>query len=157
MNETDYIKLRNLTEQFYTDNNDLEEALDGSENGKVRGYGIIVIDINELKFGIPLRSNMNHRFGFIFERSAKGNKGLDYTKALLIKKDEYISRSYKIPSHNFVLLNDNKEKIQSDFSKFVERYVLACNKQDSNILNNYRYSTLKNYHEELGIQPLKTN
>ncbi len=53
MSKQDYIQLRTLTDQFYADNKGLQEALDGSNDGKVRGYGIVVIDLNGLVFGIP--------------------------------------------------------------------------------------------------------
>ncbi len=62
MSKQDYIQLRTLTDQFYADNKGLQEALDGSNDGKVRGYGIVVIDLNGLVFGIPLRSHLNHKF-----------------------------------------------------------------------------------------------
>ncbi len=153
MSKQDYIQLRTLTDQFYADNKGLQEALDGSNDGKVRGYGIVVIDLNGLVFGIPLRSHLNHKFGFVSERSEGVKKGLDYTKALLIKKEEYVSRAYKIPTPEFTPhINDNKEKIQEDFNKFVNRYIEANVKKDENILRNYRYSTLKNYHKELGLE-----
>ncbi|MGR2384760.1 hypothetical protein ACUX12_25465, partial [Salmonella enterica] len=45
MSKQDYIQLRTLTDQFYADNKGLQEALDGSNDGKVRGYGIVVIDL----------------------------------------------------------------------------------------------------------------
>lgn len=152
MSKQDYIQLRTLTDQFYADNKGLQEALDGSNDGKVRGYGIVVIDLNGLMFGIPLRSHLNHKFGFVSERSEGVKKGLDYTKALLIQKEEYVSRAYKIPAPEFIHINDNKEKIQEDFNKFVNRYIEAHVKNDENILRNYRYSTLKNYHKELGLE-----
>lgn len=152
MSKQDYIQLRTLTDQFYADNKGLQEALDGSNDGKVRGYGIVVIDLNGLVFGIPLRSHLNHKFGFVSERSEGVKKGLDYTKALLIKKEEYVSRAYKIPTPEFTHINDKKEKIQEDFNKFVNRYIEANVKKDENILRNYRYSTLKNYHKELGLE-----
>ena len=152
MSKQDYIQLRTLTDQFYVDNTGLKEALDGSNDGKVRGYGIVVIDLDGLVFGIPLRSHLNHKFGFVSERSEGIKKGLDYTKALLIQKDEYVSRAYKIPASEFIHINDNKDKIQEDFNKFVSRYIEAHNKNDANILRNYRYSTLKNYHKELGLE-----
>lgn len=152
MSKQDYIQLRTLTDQFYADNKGLKEALDGSNDGKVRGYGIVVIDLKGLMFGIPLRSHLNHKFGFVSERSEGVTKGLDYTKALLIQKEEYVSRAYKIPAAEFIHINDNKEKIQEDFNKFVNRYIDAHFKKDENILRNYRYSTLKNYHKELGLE-----
>jgi len=152
MSKQDYIKLRTLTDQFYADNKGLQEALDSSNDGKVRGYGIVVIDLKGLMFGIPLRSHLNHKFGFVSQRSEGTTKGLDYTKALLIQKEEYVSRSYKIPVDEFTYINDKKEKIQEEFKKFVTRYTEAHFKKDENILRNYRYSTLKNYHKELGLE-----
>lgn len=152
MSKQDYIQLRSLTDQFYADNKGLEEALDESNDGKVRGYGIVIIDIKGLTFGIPLRSHLNHKFGFVSDRSATGTKGLDYTKALLIQNEAYVSRAYKIPTAEFTRINDNKEKIQEDFNKFVNRYIEAHIKKDENILRNYRYSTLQNYHKELELE-----
>ena len=37
-----------------------------------RGYGIITIEIKDLKFAIPLRSNLNHKNGFKTVRNKKG-------------------------------------------------------------------------------------
>ena len=86
MSKQDYIQLRTLTDQFYADNKGLQEALEGSNDGKVRGYGIVVIDLNGLVFGIPLRSHLNHKFGFVSERSEGVKKGLDYTKASMYRE-----------------------------------------------------------------------
>ncbi|ENW1028781.1 hypothetical protein ACFLBS_004763, partial [Enterobacter hormaechei] len=82
--------------------------------------------------------------------------GLDYSKALLIRKTEHISNNI------FVLrtkeagrkLQGKEQHIQKQFNKYVMRYVKAVEKNDRRILNDeeYRFSTLVNYHVELGIK-----
>lgn len=148
------MELRKLSESFYAQNTHLVEVLDKTNNswtgGKTRGYGIVVVEVAGLKFGIPLRSNMNHRFGFITVSSEK--KGLDYTKAVLLSKDEYISDAeFAIPTAEYIAIKDNTDDIAKEFNKFVNKYVRAAKNNDANVLNYYRYSTLKNYHVELGI------
>ena len=83
---------------------------------KERGYGILVISINNLRFGIPLRSYMKHRFGFHTVES----KGLDYSKAVLLSKDEYICN---LP-FMILMMNSCALKIKSRFieKKFTDLF-----------------------------------
>lgn len=115
---------------------------------KTRGYGIVVCEYNSLKFGIPLRSKITHKFRFI----TVDNKGLDFTKAVLLTKDEYISSTpFIIPNEEHTKIIDSSHHIKNKFSKYVENYIKGVSKSDNNILRSYRYSTLQNYHEQLGI------
>jgi len=60
---------------------------------KTRGFGLFIININELTFAIPLRSNIKHKASFATKKSYVGNslgKGFDYSKALLITKSSYV-------------------------------------------------------------------
>lgn len=155
------VQLKKLDNSFYTDHCHLVEALDnhnGSwEQGKVRGYGIVVIEINDLRFAIPLRTNIRHSACYITVTSSnpgvKG-KGLDFSKALLITDDKYISNQvFKIDSSEHKRLLDKEHFIRQKFSKYVSKYVDAYKKADNNILSSfeYRFTTLCNYHAELGI------
>lgn len=90
------MRLKKLTESFYRDNTHLIEALDLKDGhwvrGKTRGYGIAIITIKGLTFGIPLRSNIKHSGAYITKRAKREfetNKGLDFSKALLLKQDSY--------------------------------------------------------------------
>jgi len=144
--------IHKLSPLFYTENEHLVEVLDRRDGKwigeKERGYGILLIPHNALRFGIPLRSNAHPKFGFI----TKANKGLDYRKAVLLMKDEHISDStFRIPDDEYLKIKDNAHRINIQFSKFVDRYVAGVRRDDRNILRQYGFSTLQNYHPELGL------
>ncbi|MDV7431417.1 type III toxin-antitoxin system TenpIN family toxin [Acinetobacter baumannii] len=158
MKSSNKLPLKKLTEEFYNNNPNLVEALDGgwSAAAKVRGYGIVVISINSLTFGIPLRSHVRHKQAFFTDitQDPKGatRKGLDFSKAVLIQEDRYLdTASFKIPVNEFDRIQDNHQHIVDKFTKYVEKYMRAVSKSDENILRIYSYSTLKNYHKELGL------
>lgn len=110
------MNLKKLNKSFYDDNSHLQEALDNFNGswaqGKVRGYGVVVINFNGLTFAIPLRSNIRHSAAYITVRShstgVKG-KGLDFSKALLITQTSYISHlPFKISSDEHKKLQDKE-------------------------------------------------
>jgi len=153
------MQLRKLDQTFYADNAKLVEALDnvdGSwESGKVRGYGVVVIDLNGLTFAIPLRTNIKHHAAYITVKSSdhgvKG-KGLDFSKAVLISKASHVSSQlFKISPDEHKKLINKKVFITDKFEKYVEHYIKAVKTSDQNILNSdeYRYTTLQNYHSDL--------
>ncbi len=156
------MQLKKLDNAFYTEHSHLKEALDNRNGnwiqGKVRGYGIVIITINSLSFAIPLRSNIKHKSSYITVRSNQKNiegKGLDFTKALLITSLKYISNlPFKISSSEHRKLANKEHYITSKFEKYVSRYITAIQNSDENILKsiNYRFSTLCNYHKELGLE-----
>jgi len=155
------MQLKKLDRTFYNNNNHLKQALDNTngnwEAGKVRGYGVVVINFNGLTFAIPLRSNIKHKAAFItVKNQASGNngKGLDFTKALLITDSKYISASsFKISPDEYKKLLNKEVFITDRFERYVEKYVKARNNSDRYILNSteYRFTTLINYHSELGL------
>lgn len=155
--------LRKLDYSFYQENTHLQQTLDGDGRSKTRGYGILVIDIEgaegSTKWGIPLHSNLQNRACFqLGTKEFDGEifkTGLNYSKALLLKKDSYISNAiYQIPVEQKNVISKSEKTIVEDFKKYVEKYIKAAKKDDNWILNNreYRFSTLKNYNVELGIE-----
>jgi len=155
--------LRKLDPSFYLENSHLIEALDNYNGnwgkGKTRGYGIAVVTMANLKFAIPLRSHINHNAAYITVKSqphGHHGKGLDFTKALLLIDNKYVSSEvYKIPYDEKKKLASKSRYIIVKFEKYVEKYIYSVKTSDNNILtsNEYRYSTLVNYHKELKIQP----
>ncbi|HCE5184918.1 TPA: hypothetical protein NG323_004559 [Vibrio parahaemolyticus] len=160
------MELKKLATSFYTDNPVLTQALDFDMKAqtwftgdKIRGHGIIQIKISEeLTFAIPVRSNIQHKASFILEVSkVKGVKGmgLDYSKAMLIKDVQHVSDDV------FVLrskasgkkLVGKENHITSMYLAYVKKYIAAVKASDKNILNSaeYRFTTLVNYHTELGL------
>ena len=154
--------LRKLDPTFYAENAHLKVGLDNHngnwEAGKTRGYGIAVITLEKnLKFAIPLRSNIKHSGSYItVKHNSHGShgKGLDFSKALLIEQSNYVSSEiFKIPSKEFKILRSKSRFIIVTFEKYVDRYVEAVKSKDRNILSSdeYRFCTLINYHTQLGL------
>lgn len=145
--------LQKLENAFFDENEHLVEVLDKDKNGwnithKTRGYGILVVNINNLRFGIPLRSHIKHKACFI----TSDTKGLDYSKAVLLLKDDYISQqSFVIPQAEFLKIKEHTYFIEKQFTKYIARYLKGVEKNDLNILRGYQFSTLQNYHVELGL------
>ena len=142
-----------LEDQFFVANTHLIEVMDKRkglwDNAKKRGYGIVLLDLGDgLRFGIPLRSNFKGRHGY---RTVNG-KVLDFSKAVLITDDGYIGPSFMIPRDEFVKIKDREHFIRKQFGKYVKRYIELVNSGSGETLaRSYRYSTLQNYHAELGI------
>lgn len=159
------MELKKLDTSFYLDNARIEQALDfdmasGTWTAdKVRGHGVVQITINNLTFAIPVRSHIKHGASFILEvNRAKQNikgMGLDYSKALLITKPAHVSeQAFLLKSKAAGKKLAGKEAhVTTQFTKYVEKYVAAAKKPDRNILNSpeYRFTTLVNYHIELGV------
>jgi protein AbiQ len=151
------MKIVKLTDLFYQENRHLIEALDkkGSDwdrytgiATKERGYGMALLPISNLEFGIPLRKNISHKFCFI----TKECRGLDYSKAVLIQKPDYISPDpFIIPQDEFLTIEGREKHIIESFEKYVELYIEAVSKNDPNRLKKYNFSTLQNYRKELQI------
>jgi len=161
------MELKKLDNSFYTDNPVVLEALDFDTSNrvwmagdKVRGHGIVQIELNGLVFAIPVRSNIQHDASLILELNRGQNTrvkgmGLDYTKAVLIRKPDHVS------SEPFLLrskeagrkLQGKEDHVTKQFTRYVEKYIKAVKRQDKNILNSadYRFTTLINYYAELGL------
>ncbi|WP_273866253.1 type III toxin-antitoxin system TenpIN family toxin [Serratia ureilytica] len=159
------MELKKLDSSFYQQNPVVLEALDFDVRtnswlggDKIRGHGIIQIQLHDLTFAIPVRSHIRHDDCHIIERDTGRNDirgmGLDYSKAMLITDQSYVSDEV------FLLRNKKAAKdllskeahVTKQFSRYVDRYVEAVKKNDSNILRrDYRFTTLINYHVELGL------
>nr|WP_102277772.1 hypothetical protein [Vibrio cyclitrophicus]PMH47323.1 hypothetical protein BCU67_20980 [Vibrio cyclitrophicus] len=159
------MELKKLDGSFYQDNPAIIQALDFDAEtqtwaeGKTRGHGIVQISINDLTFAIPVRSNIRHDASLILQVDRRNHHvkgmGLDYSKAMLIRDGKHVTED------SFVLrskqagkkLVGKEEHITKQFQKYVDKYIAAVKSGDGNILKSweYIYTTLINYHEELGI------
>lgn len=158
------MNLHQLTPVFYKENGHLVEALDKMSNGqfkdKGRGYAVLMIKVNNIQFAIPLRSSMsiNHKYNFTTETSVnsdgrKVRHGLDYSKAVIITSREHVNEKifFLKKKEDYLKIKKQVDKIQMDFEKMINKYIQAVLKKDKNILREFKYSTLQNYHEELGL------
>lgn len=123
---------------------------------KNRGYGIVSITIDDLTYAIPLRSNLNHSYGFktipVKRRNSLSWNGLDYSKALVIDKSDIEPGVFKLKDQaEFNKIQLNEKKIKSEFENYVSDY-LDCAKNGTNTTDKrFKFSTLQYFHAELGI------
>ncbi len=145
------------------------------EKKYTRPYSLAIVEIEieddmgkkvELKFAIPLRSKISHKYFLSSLNSTnneiknnlngmKGNKGIDYSKAILIIDDKDLStkENIKISDEEYNNLKKKKHKIKEGMEKYIKAYKKAYKKKHikaNEIL--CKYSTLQNYHEYIGIK-----
>lgn len=151
------IEFHQLTSDFYIECENLIETID-KDGDKGRGYGVLLVLVQNYKFAIPLRSRMHigHKDGFTTKIHKPEGKdvrhGLDYSKAIIITDEKFISTSlfFLKEKSDYVKINKAENKIINDFEKYILKYIMAVKKNDKNVLRRYRFSTLQNYHKELG-------
>ena len=154
-----------LTEDYFNIYNSLDEF----QEDVSRGHGVMILGINDLLIAIPLRSgisenlkNARHIFPYtVYEKSdgRKCLKALDFSKLTIIKEEHIdYSRVYHfkdIEEKKFYLSNSNR--IFTRVKNYVQKYIDICNKIEQNklitkqTLQPYQYSTLRNFHSELGV------
>lgn len=114
------MELKKLDSSFYQNNPVVLEALDFDAKtnswiggDKVRGHGIVQIQLHDLTFAIPVRSHIRHNDCYIIERDKGRNDirgmGLDYSKAMLITDPTYVSAD--------IFLLRNKKQPKTFFQK----------------------------------------
>jgi protein AbiQ len=59
---------------------------------------------------------------------------------------------FMIPADEYKRLSNRENHIRGSFEKYVNKYISAVRNHDVNVLcsSDYRFSTLQNYHVELG-------
>ena len=154
-----------LTQEYF----ETYQELDEFQQDNARGHGVMILDINNKLIAIPLRSgisdnlkNSSHLFPYTTYRRHDGKiclKALDFSKLTIIKeKDIDNSKIYhfKNPNEkNFYLKNSNR--IFSRVKNYVNKYIKICSRIENRdtvtfrTLTPYRFSTLRHFHDELGI------
>lgn len=137
-----------LTPDFFTDHQNLQEI----EIKDTRPYILITITINNIKFALPLRSGISHNHQFPTDKA--NNCGVDYSKAVIIDDMKYIdTKTPYIRPNEYKTLIGKEYLLRKGMEKYINDYIKAKNK--SHIKANQdlcRYSTLQNYHIEIGLQ-----
>ena len=111
-------------------------------------YHLDITEVNGLKFAVPLRSDISHRTDVLWtDKQAK--HGLDFTKAVLILDDEYISdkRAYIRDKEHQHLLGKER-RVKEKMEKCISNYKKA--KENIEEEHNAKYcsfSTLQYFEE----------
>jgi hypothetical protein len=125
-----------------------------------RPYNCLLIDTHDDYFiCIPFRTSINHKNAYHFKnskRSRKSKSGLDYSKIVIIKESSYISSSKAIIDHDeYIETMQNINRITLEALNYVDKYILHIKGlsilHDKEFNRLYRFSTLKYFHKELGI------
>ena len=156
--ENDYQILR-LTDLFYNDYTDppYKEIL----KKKKRAYNCLLFQTHYNYFiCIPYRSEITHPFSYLFKKSSRSKthkSGLDYTKILIINKTKYIdNKDAIIDQDEYNETVKNLSEIKKKALEYVEDYVAHVNKtciiHPAEFKRKYGFSTLRYFHEELGLE-----
>lgn len=128
-----------------------------------RPYGCLLIKThNDYYICVPFRSHIHHKNAFLFkntERSKTDSSGLDYSKTVLIRSedyDKYLIENAVVDTDEYKAVRMNIYKIEKQISKYIEGYVKAVsdfeNADKKSFERKYKYSTLKYFHDILGIE-----
>ena len=111
---------------------------------------------------VPFRSHIHHKNAFLFkntERSKTDSSGLDYSKTVLIRPedyDKYLTENAVVDTDEYKAVRMSIYKIEKQISKYIEGYVKSVsdfeNADKKSFEQKYKYSTLKYFHDILGIE-----
>ena len=154
MNRNKEYQLNYLSPRFYEVYNSTEYP--EIEHKETRPYMVLLVRLEDNTFAIPFRTNISHSNCYKFKQSTRPTgsvTGLDYTKAVIVNDERYIGVPARINDKEYIELNDNYKFIVKQFSKFVADYITFANgKINYYNMKKYRFTTLKYFHRELGIE-----
>lgn len=149
-----------ISEQYFTDNPELIEVMDIEDGHKKRIYLGVIIEKDNNNFFIPFRTNTPsgkryHKSIYPIPSNTRQHAGLDMRKALLVNNKKYVmpEENPQIASTKMKILENNIKKIEKMFSVYVNGYKKDFSKFGQ-VTKRFTYSTLQNYHLELGLNKL---
>ena len=146
------IELRKLSAEFYKEFPKKEfPEIESKHN---RPYVVLLVKIRNLVFAIPLRTNIKHSYCYKFKKSDRqtnSSTGIDFSKAVVIKKEIYLGEKTDINDKEYLELKEKYFFIIGKFKKYVEGYVSFKKDSSNEFLNKkYKFCTLK-YFEDMFI------
>lgn len=144
-----------LTDRFYEEHKHLKEIM----IKKSCPYFMYTLIIDDVEFAIPLRSHIEHENYFFTGNTPEGDIcGIDYSKAVIITdKEIYLEKTKaKIRPQEYKMIVGKEHLIKKAFLKYVKKYkkaykIVSQNKGSQTEKDLCKYSTLQNYHNELGL------
>ncbi|TKI79823.1 type III toxin-antitoxin system ToxN/AbiQ family toxin [Bacillus mycoides] len=156
MKTGDYVQIK---DNYFKDYENLKEFLINKEERRL--YVGVIVKVDDMNACIPFRSKTPNngrvaaRGTFPIPSSTRPNACLDLTKTLIIKEESYLNildeKTIKIPETQKKKINENIGEIQQKLDKYLDGYKKA--EKSGRISRDalFKFSTLQNYHEELGI------
>ena len=117
------MKFTFLTPKFYSDYPQI--LYPQIERKDDRPYAHVTIEMYSQLFCLPLRSNIDHPHAFFTNRKEKC--GVDYSKAVVIDKEEYIDKRRKtfLRQDEYKKLQGKDHTIKRQFMEYIELYKKA--------------------------------
>lgn len=124
------MRLVYLTDEFFERYGNCKEILVKN----ARPYACLEVKIDGYIFAIPFRHHIKHKYAFF----TVGEAGLDYSKAVIIEREEYISPSgARIDTQELNALKGREQLISNGMRKYYRLYLkavsLPCNPRYDNI------------------------
>ena len=117
-----------------------------------RPYIQIYMEIDGIRYAIPLRSDIHHPHVLWTDKT--NHCGIDFSKAVVITKEEYIDTT-TIPhlrQNEFDALRGKDYKIKTKMQKYIADYKSAKKDLSKPINQNLvKYSTLQYFEKEIGL------
>jgi len=150
----DSFEIRFLSEKFF--GKYIPSLFSEIENKKNRPYYVMILDINGNKFALPFRTNIRHDFCYKFSSSGRPTEsitGIDFTKAVIVNDPEYIGEPARIDDTEYNILLIDRHIVNKDFRAYLNGYIrFVKNNRSVRNFPQYRYTSLKYFHKELGIE-----
>lgn len=126
-----------LSDKFYDEYSSMPELL----QKRTRPYICLEIKIDTQTYAIPFRHHISHKYAFFTREGC----GLDYTKAVIIHDESYISSDRpRIEQREFNVIKGKEAKIIKGMTDYINLYKKASEHSDNPHYENIRrYSTLK--------------
>lgn len=149
-----------ILKEYFKKNSHLVEILDPGdlEKQSQRKYIFLGFKYNSNTLLVPLRTELPDmskigQVGFEVPSEEKPNAGLDYRKILIVNDSSYIENPpyWKIPTSQVKIINANYDTIKNQVKAYVDGYIKSAKKNRHLRDKKFRYSTLHNFHVELGI------
>ncbi|WP_221367048.1 hypothetical protein [Clostridium perfringens] len=149
-----------VKEEYFIENNDFVEMLDNNDLKKQtqRKYIYLNFKYKDNTLLVPLRTEMPNirklgQVGYSVPSTEKPNAGLDFRKILIINDSNYleIPEYCKVPPSQANIINVKYETIKKQVESYVDGYIKSVKKNRHEKDKKYKFSTLHNYHLELGI------
>ena len=145
------LELRKLSNQFYKDYP--HENFPEMETKPNRPYVVLLLEIDHIKFAIPLRTNIRHSFCYKFrtsDRKTESVTGIDFSKAVVITKSDYLGERANINDKEYLELQRKAYFIVGRFRKYVEDYIkLKRHGGNEYVVKRYAFSTLRYFDDIL--------
>lgn len=119
-----------------------------------RPYLILIVEINDLHFGIPFRTNIKHRFAYKFTNTGRETDsvtGLDFSKAVLIKDLKYLGRQATVDQLERNELVSHYNEIRNKFLHYLSNIVIYLNGEltDEYFIRHLSQSTLLYFKDDI--------